>query len=72
MLDIDSKIIKNNEEKKFIQNCLETFPSLGLNLLYRLTRDGNEFSTFHKKCDGIKNNLIVIESNKGKIWCFLS
>jgi hypothetical protein len=63
---LDSKIIKNNEEKKFIQNCLETFPSLGFNLLYRLTRDGNSFENFHKKCDNIKNNLIVIESEKGR------
>ena len=70
MLDIDSKIIINHKEKNFILDCLKSFSNIKFNLLYRLTRDGKEFKTFHKKCDGFKNNLIVIESYKGKFGSF--
>ena len=65
ILNINSKIIITNEEKKHIKDWLNSFPNLKFELLYRLTNDGNEFSTFHKKCDGMKNNLIVIESKDG-------
>ena len=46
-------------------NWLKSFSNIKFELLYRLTNDGNEFSVFHKKCDGIKNNFIVIESKDG-------
>ena len=65
ILNINSKIIINNEEKRHIRNWLKSFSNIKLKLLYRLTNDGNEFSVFHKKCDGIKNNFIVIESKDG-------
>ena len=66
ILNINSKIIISNEEKIHIRNWLKSFSNIKFELLYRLTNDGNEFSVFHKKCDGIKNNFIVIESKDGR------
>ena len=63
---INSKIIIKNKEIYYIKTWLKSFSNIKFNLLYRLTSDGNSFSTFHNKCDNIKNNLIVIESIKGR------
>jgi len=33
-----------------------------------LTRDGNSFDTFHKLCDNISPNLLLIKDNKNNIF----
>ena len=38
---------------------------LSLNLIYRATKDGQNASDFHKKCDGISPLLLFIMTTKG-------
>ena len=38
------------------------------NLLYRCSKDGDDCSIFHSKCDGISNTLVIGESESGNIF----
>ena len=46
------------------------FPDKYINskLLYRLSKDGSTISNFHKLCDNIKNNLIIIQTENNEIF----
>jgi len=64
---LDTNIIKTNEEKKFFKRMIkDKFPyqNCKLNLLYRATRDGDEISTFHSKCDNKKHILVLYHTIK--------
>ena len=66
----DSKIINKIEKIKF-QNLI--FPNIqnpfnNLELLYRLSRDDEKINTFHRLCDNIKNNLIIIQTENNDIF----
>ena len=64
----DSNIIKNNNE--YISNLINWINSnkeINTELLYRKTRDGDSFDTFHNLCDNQGNTLILIESKEGFI-----
>jgi len=37
-------------------------------LIYRCSKDGDDHSIFHKKCDGISNTLVIGESESNKIF----
>jgi len=63
-IEISSSIIKENELNPLIE-AIEKKMKLkikNINKLYQATIDGGEPSDFHKKCDGIKNTLILYES----------
>ena len=46
------------------------FPDNYINskLLYRLSKDGSTISNFHKLCDNIKNNLVIIQTENNEIF----
>ena len=53
-----------NKFKKFI------FPdrSFDSELKYRMTRDGNSFKVFHKLCDNVAPNLMLVKDDKENIF----
>ena len=53
--------LDNNHEENVNQNV-----NISFNLLYRASEDGDEAKTFHSKCDGIRNTLVVVLTNKGR------
>ena len=60
---------KNIDDINFISSAIEkVLNKKGYihKLLYRASRDGDSSQTFHNKCDGIPNTLIIIETTKGK------
>lgn len=68
--DIDSKIIKNNEEFNFVNERLENNfnGDIKYNLIYRATRDGSKTEDFNKNCNGKNNQLIILKTTKGIIF----
>lgn len=65
--EFDSKIISEKKNIKFVIDKLqEIFPGkkLKFNLLYRATRDGDQISTFHSKCDYKKQVLVLYHTIK--------
>jgi len=59
-------IIKEEEEIEFVLNKIETkFPGSHYKLIYKGTRDGDEATTFHKKCDEAEKTLVIVEDNYG-------
>lgn len=60
--EFDSKIVTNSDHQEMISGWLSSQPQrLMLKLLFRATRDGFLASTFHKKCDNIKNTLVLVK-----------
>ena len=55
---------KKNKIKEFISPNQK----IKAEIKYRLTRDGNSFDTFHKLCDNISPNLLLIKDNKNNIF----
>ena len=59
----DSKILRNDKLlNSKIKNWINPNTKIKTELKYRLSRDGPDFKTFHKLCDGISPNLILIQS----------
>ena len=63
-------IILNEEEKKMINNWIlkklnQENKTVEMNLLYKLTRDGDSSSTFHSKCNGQGYTLSLIRTTLG-------
>ena len=68
--NIDSKIIKKNEELNLISDRIRNTELLKnkkikYKLLYRGTRDGMNASSFHQKCNSIPNTVSIIQTTKG-------
>ena len=66
--DERSTIINNSLELNIISNKIRLlYPGKNViyNLLYRKTRDSDNASIFHSKCDKIKGTLLIIHTNKG-------
>ena len=67
MPKIDSLIINNNEKYyKSLRQWIDR-PTKKFELLYRLSRDGKEYETFHKLCDNKGNTLLIVQLNDGNI-----
>ena len=59
--DSDSLIIGNNNEyETLIANWINPNKNITAQLLYRLTRDGELYKTFHEKCDNKGPTLVLI------------
>jgi hypothetical protein len=63
-------IILNEEEKKMINNWIlkklnQENKTVEMNLLYKLTRDGDSSSTFHSYCNGQGYTLTLIRTTLG-------
>ena len=64
----NSKIIENDREKdltlrKWINPERKNFD---IKLLFRMSRDGNQSSEYHKLCDNKDNLLTIIETDNGR------
>ena len=75
-IGLDSKIIKNKDEIKFLLDRLKiNFPNqnkINFKLLYRATKDGDNNISFHNKVDNKNSTLSIIETSKGlKFGVFL-
>ena len=68
---IDSKIV-NFDDIIFIQNRIKKIhpkiKDVYFNLCYRATEDGDKAADFHKKCDTIGPNVVIIKTRKGNIF----
>jgi len=67
-----SKIINSNYEfVNSIKNWINSKESMNIELLYRLSDNGEKFSTFHELCDNKGPNLILFHIKEGdKIGVF--
>ena len=66
--DLDSNIIKGNENYiKSIKNWINPSKKIKAELLYRLSEDGDKYSTFHELCDNKGPTLILFHVNDGNI-----
>ena len=70
--NLDSVIINNNNYNSSLKNWINPNSNIKANLLYRLSRDGPEISTFHRLCDNKGPNILVLFylKNGYKIWFF--
>ena len=64
--------IVNFEDILFVINRLKKLhpkiPEINLALVYRASEDGDRAADFHKKCDRIGHNLVIIKTRKGNIF----
>ena len=74
LTNFDSIIIDNNTHNSILKNWINPNAKMKANLLYRLSRDDPEISTFHKLCDnkGATLTLIHIKSIGDKIGFFVN
>ena len=62
----ESLIIGNNKEyNNILKNWINPYKEIKAELLYRLTRDGDLYQTFHDKCDNKGPTLTLINDDSG-------
>ena len=72
--EIDSNILTKFEDYQFIEKIYrindENFinKKLKMKLLYRVSRDGDSSSTFHQKCDNIKDTITLVKTKNDLIF----
>ena len=69
--NIESNIIKNNYELDEITSRLQKIlnkKDIEYNIIYKSSKDGDLSTVFHKKCDNIKNTLLLIQDSENKIF----
>ena len=67
----DSKWLNNNKYINLIKAGIRhqlNKDIIGTSLIYRCSKDGDDCSIFHQKCDGISNTLVIGESESNKIF----
>ena len=67
LFKIDSNILKDQKEYDFIMERIKKVKSnpefnISLSLLYRASRDGDEASDFHSRCDKSKSTLVIVKT----------
>jgi hypothetical protein len=68
LLNLDSLIINNNKQyNTTLKNWINPNKQIKAELLYRLSRDGISYETFHKYCDNKGPTLTLIEADEGFI-----
>lgn len=71
---IDSKILAKFEDYQFIEKIYRDSDKnfinkkLKMKLLYRVSRDGDGSSTFHQKCDNIKDTVTLVKTKNDLIF----
>jgi hypothetical protein len=69
--NMDSLIINEMNENVTLKNWISPKYKIKSNLLYRLTRDGSEISTFHNLCDNKPTNVKFISFRNWRYnWIF--
>ena len=68
IINLDSLIIDNNEKyKKALKLWINPDLKIKAKLLYRASRDGDSFDTFHKLCDYQKPTVELVKLKNGYI-----
>ena len=71
---LDSKILAKFEDYQFIEKIYRESDKnfinkkLKMKLLYRVSRDGDSSSTFHQKCDNIKDTVTLVKTKNNLIF----
>ena len=66
--NLNSLIIENNDNYNItIKNWINPNANIKAELLYRLTRNGKEYKTFHDLCDNKGNTLLITKLEDGNI-----
>ena len=66
--NLDSKIINGNEKyKETLKKWIDPSRKIKAELLYRLSENGDKFSTFHELCDNKGPTLTLFYVNDGNI-----
>ena len=66
--NLDSKIIDENEKYNItLKNWINPKLKIKAQLLYRTSRDGEEYSTFHKLCDNQGPTIVLAKLTDGNI-----
>ena len=66
--NLDSKVISENEKyNKCLKNWINPNQKIKAELLYRLSRDGKEYQTFHNFCDNKGPTLTIFKLTDGNI-----
>ena len=66
--NLDSLIINNNEKYNVcLKNWINPKLSIKADLLYRASRDGEEYQTFHKLCDNKGPTVVLAKLTDGNI-----
>ena len=66
--NLDSIVLGDNEKYNInLKNWINPNMKIKAELLYRLSRDGNEFQTFHNLCDNKGITLLLVKLNDGYI-----
>jgi hypothetical protein len=68
--NLDSLIIKSNKDNLTLKNWINPDLNIRANLLYRLSQDGPEVSTFHELCDNKGPTLTIFHLEIGYIVGF--
>ena len=61
----ENTTLLSDEEKIIIDNWILENVEKKYNLLYKISRDGDESSTFHSKCDGKGPTIVIIQTTAG-------
>jgi len=68
---LDNKIFQNENEINFIKERIAQIPGcsekkISMKLKFRLSENGSSIIDFHKICDGIPNNLVLVKTTDGE------
>lgn len=67
---VESSILKNVDELKILESKLKNLvlgvKNINCKLLYKASQDSDKAEIFHKKCKGINNIVILVETDKNK------
>ena len=70
--NFDSLIVKDKKKISTLKNWISPEKKLSVELLYRLSRDGENISTFHKLCDNKGPTITLFESAQYTVFGFYS
>ena len=72
IINFDSLIVKDKKKISTLKNWIFPEKKLSVELLYRLSRDGENISTFHKLCDNRGPTITLFESDQNTVFGFYS
>lgn len=67
-INLDTQILTNKNERKFLRNIMlnEENKIFKTQLLYRMSKDGFSFESFHDKVDFISPLIVILETESGR------
>ena len=67
-LDIPSEILNNTQLKEIHCHLPYFHQYVSLYRIFSLSVDGSALKSFYKKCEGIKNSILVIKDDEGNVF----